>query len=172
MSGIFDDMLGPAIRQLDRVKVATADVGLPYVDVPSCPFGVGFVVSWSDARFVLASVPGGTVETLYLTCGVLRDIEHDRLAALDQCNQLTRDNPAYPVFLHDAEVGWDILVQMCVPAALVDAVPQMFRGWCEHLPYVAERARQAFAAELDVGGVPHSLRRADELSRLLVRSLA
>jgi hypothetical protein len=54
---------------------------------------------------------GGLEDAVAITVGVFKGVTQDRPTVLDACNTMTRDNPMYPVFLHDAQQGWDILVQ-------------------------------------------------------------
>ena len=170
MSDYLKDLLADAVRGLDRVKALASRIGLRYAELQPCPFGLGIAAAWSETRFVLMSTAaGGGSDQVYLTCGVLRDIHPDRLAALDACNSLTRDNPAYPMFLHDAEAGWGILMQTSLNIPLIERVPDLFEVTCRGLPELAEQRRTALLGK-NLGGSPFRWS-GDDLQQLLIRSV-
>lgn len=167
----MDELLGIASHQLERIKVAVAQAGLKYLELSSTPFGVGVGIAWSEFDFVVLSVLGGGSENqLMITSGVLRDIKQDRLAVLDACNRRNQNNTAYPFYLHDAEVGWDILVQLTFPIELLLDAPPFFAASMTNLPQVAQMARDDFVAKWSLGGEPYRWND-DDVKRLLIRSL-
>ena len=167
---MLPDYLETASRQLERVKLLVHQVGLKYIELPAGPFAVGVAVAFGETDYDVLSVgAGGNENQLAITCGVLRDIDQDRQAALDACNSKTRDCPAYPFYLHDASAGWDINVQQLFPVDLLTGEPQFFYNSVRNLPIVTERAREEFATDQSFGGTPYRLNDED-LTRLLIRS--
>jgi len=164
-----DDLIGRAAQQLDRVKDALTSSGLRFVDLGSTVMGVGLGIAWSDTDYVVLSVSGGLEDVLNLTAGILKDVTHDRLNVLNVCNNLTQNNSAYPFYLHDAEVGWDIHVQQRYPIDVLLAAPSFFRSCVGDLPTIAKEGRNKFI-EAGVQGEPHTWNDED-LHRLLVRSM-
>jgi hypothetical protein len=163
------DDLDLAQDQLDKVKLLSSQVGLEYEELPPQPTGVGIAMSWRETDFIVLSVIGyGSENQLWLTCGALRDIRQDRLAALDACNKLNQADCAHPFFLHDAPTEWDILVQQTYPVQLLLDVPRFFANCCTSLPGVTEQARKEFFG--DLGGSPYSWT-VEDVDRLLAHSM-
>lgn len=166
----MQDILGAAKVTLERIKSLTAQVGLKYIELPEAPVGVGIAVGFGENQFTVLSVMGGGNEgALNLTAGVLRDIQQDRLKALDLCNGLVRDNPAYPTYLHDAQIGWDVLVGNMYPVSLLIEVPTFFATSVRALPKMADSIRSEFV-EAGLGGQPFHFDD-DGLQRLLLVSM-
>lgn len=164
--GAIGRFLLPAVEQLDRVKAALT---VDFTDLGHALVGVGVGVRSADGDFLVLSVAaGGSEHTLNLTAGLLKDVEHDRLAVLDVCNSLTRDNAAYPMFLHDAEAGWDIVVQQRYPVDLLVRSPRLLAELATDLPVVAAAGR-ARCRQAGVVGEPYTW--PDDGKRLLFRSL-
>ena len=94
--------------------------------------------------------------SLNVTVGVLRDIvEHDALGVLAECNRRTRDNAAYPLFLHDQPDGWDVLLQFRVPNLAVLASPEYLNAVVGQLPTMGSEIRAEMINEF--GGLPYSM---------------
>ena len=111
-----EDLLAAAKMALEHIKYLTAQVGLKYVELPEAPVGVGIAVAFGGTRYAVLSVMGGGSEgQLDIASGILRDIQQDRVTALSLCNGMVRDNQAYPIYLHDAPMCWDILVENLFP---------------------------------------------------------
>lgn len=167
---MLEDLLAGAKATLERIKSLTTQVGLKYVELPEAPVGVGIAVGFGETRYTVLSVMGGGNEgQLNIAAGVLRDIQQDRVAALELCNGMVRDNPAYPIYLHDAPIGWDILVSNIFPVQLLIGAPTFFANSVRALPIVADNVRPKFA-EAELGGQP--FRWDDEaLNRLLLVSM-
>jgi len=85
-----------------------------------------------------------------ITSGILNDIKHDRLAALEASNTL--DNTAYPVYLHDAEVGWALLVQQTHMIEILLDLPGYFNNCVRALPRVVIEYRKSIPEKWDLGG--------------------
>jgi len=111
-----------------------------------------------------------TATPLFITAGVLRDINQDRLTVLTMCNARNQGTTAYPFFLHDADSGWDILIQQTFPVQLLLDVPQFFSACLRGVPDAAEEAQEEFL-DGNVGGRPYHWN-LEDLERLLLRSLA
>lgn len=95
-----------------------------------------------------------------------RDIQQDRLTALDLCNGMVRDNPAYPIYLSDAPMGWDILVSNLFPIRVLFESPTFFANAVTALPLVADKVRPRFV-EAGLGGQPFNWN-PENLYRLLL----
>lgn len=168
----MDELIGLARQQLERVKVLCTQSGLSYVEINPTFMGVGVAVGFSDTEYVVLSVAaGGNENQLQITSGVLFDINRDRLTALEAANSFTSDNSAYPVYLHDAEVGWDLLMQQTLPIELLLDVPPFFTEFCVRaLPQVVNGYRVAIAERWDLGGRPWQWT-TEDLDALLLRSM-
>lgn len=162
---------GAAQRSLDRLKhVVGGTLGLSFLELDPAMFGVGIAVGFGDTDFIeLVVAGGGNENSVTLSCGVLRSVRQDRLLVLHECNRLTQDRPAYPFFLHDAEIGWDVHVATGFPLPLLLNTPDFLGMMIRGLPQVAAAGREQLLAE-GVGGVPYRWERND-LQQLLLRSL-
>src|SRR5437899_5358611 len=89
-----------ASKQLQIIKGLVGQLDLKYQDIRPSPLGLGIGIAWSQTRFVVLSVPL-TATLAFITGGVLRDIDQDRLTALTLCNTRNQGTTAYPFFLHD-----------------------------------------------------------------------
>ncbi|HEX4214624.1 MAG TPA: hypothetical protein VIA06_15005 [Candidatus Dormibacteraeota bacterium] len=163
------DFLAAARLSLSQVKRLTAQVGLAYVELDENPAGVGIAVEFGQQCVILSIIAGGSEGQLYITTGVLRDVKRDRTAILDLCNDMVRDNPAYPIYLHDDEAGWDVILGNAFPVRALAASPDFFQDLVQALPEVATAARNRFV-EVGLGGEPFGSDRRD-LSRLLAESI-
>jgi hypothetical protein len=167
------DRLAESARQLRRLSDIASNLQLKChaIPPPNSFLGTGFGLAWSDEEYVIVSVPGGSNSfSAYLTSGVFRDINKNALPALELTNSLTQSNLAFPAFLHDAEAGWDILMQQSYPVQLLDDVPQFFFSCLRSLAAAALNARHGFA-DRDLGGQPYRFTSAD-VQRLLLRAFA
>jgi hypothetical protein len=168
-----DRTLADARAACQQFTSALARAGLRYVELPPplLPVGVGVGLSWGDEGFVVAAIEaGGNEHLLALGSGVLRDIKRERLAVLEACNLHTRKNPQLPIFLHDAEAGWDLLLQQRLPLPLALENLDFLNVCMEAQLTMTQEARQTFS-EANIGGAPYQWS-GDDLSRLLLRSLA
>lgn len=163
----MNDLLDEAWRSLQTVQELTAAVGLKYCKLRESAMSVGIGVGFSDTDFAVASIMGGGNEShVVLACGVLRDIDQHEYEALRFCNTQTRDRPAYPSYLHDADFGWDILQVCSFPLQILANSPAFYKAMLQGLPEVAASVRSE--AQLILGGTPY--RWASDLDRLLLRS--
>jgi hypothetical protein len=166
----FDPFDGAASRQLDRLQEAVRAIGLKTGEVRETPFGVGFGVAWSDTRFsVVSATYEETVGFIYVTAGVLKAVPQARRPLLEVCNGLTRDNPLFPAFLHDAEAGWDVLLSARSPVEVLMSQPAFFRLLLEYGPGTAELALERFAAEGISTAERHTW--SEDVPRLIIRSV-
>lgn len=167
----MDDSIALPRQQLARIKVLCSQVGLDVVDLPEQFIGVGVAASFGPADYVVLSVMGGGVENvLMITSGILKDIRQDRLTALNACNYFNSSNTAYPVYLHDAEAGWALIMQQTIPIDLLLDNPEYFNVTAHHLPRAVAEYRQTIAEKWDIEGQPWAWNGQD-LSSLLVRSM-
>ncbi len=163
-------MLAEPRRRLDQIKqVLENDLGLQYVEGTDMSIGVGLGVAWSETDFLALSVSLGSPSNLYITGGIYRDIPQDRLSALEAVNSLNQDNPAYTAFLHDAEIGWDLLLQQCLPIQLFVDIPPFLGACLQPTLGRIEEAREK-CKELGVAGTGYRWV-SDDLQRLLQTSL-
>ncbi|MDQ8046184.1 MAG: hypothetical protein REI11_16375 [Patulibacter sp.] len=160
---------GPSAQALGRLEALMPRLGLSYAGpVPVRMVGTGFGVAWDAGRFVTVSVGSGNEHFAHITTGALADVSRDQRAGLlEQCNTWNGNLAAYPVFLHDADVGWDVIVQTSYPLPLLEQNPDFFAFMLSGLPDIADRVRGEFAA---FGGRPYQWGD-DDLERLLTRSL-
>lgn len=166
----LEDYLAAAKATLERVKSLTNQVGLKYAELPEAPVGVGIAVGFGETQCVVLSVMGGGSEgQLNITSGILRDIKQDRVTALSLCNGMVRDNPAYPIYLHDAPMGWDILVSNVFSIRMLIETPTFFANAVRALPLVADNVRPKFL-EANLGGQPFNWN-PEDLNRLLLVSM-
>ena len=165
------NLLGECQRQMDRVVALLSQLGLRYVQIPRVLFGVGVGIGFSRTDFVVVSILGGGAENqVMITSGILKDITQDRVAALEAANSLTRNNTAYPVFLHDAQAGWSMLMQTSLPIPVVLNNPQYLDVVVQGLPGLAEECRATIAERWPLEGVAWEWTDGD-LDGLLIRSL-
>lgn len=159
---------GDALRRLQQVLESNGArcTPLPTPAFP-CGVGVGLLIGQDMATVSVGFPPESHMANL--TVGVFKDVSQDRLEVLDVCNKCTRNHAGFPVYLHDAEAGWDVLVQV---RFLVDQLVDdgdMLIAYLQQLPAAAEHARAEFAA----AGVAGERYQADaqDFGRLLIRSL-
>jgi hypothetical protein len=155
---------------MERIKALIIQVGWTYIELPEFPMGVGIAVGFGPTQYTMLSVMGGGSEgQLNITAGILCDIRQDRLTALNLCNGIVRDNPAYPVYLHEAQNGWDILVSNIFFAQLLLENPVFFVKSVSALPQVADIIRPKFV-EAELGGRPFNWD-AEDRHRLFIKSM-
>jgi hypothetical protein len=168
---LLDDVTDIAKQQLNRIKVALGQASLKYVDIPNDLFGAGIAVAFGQTDFVVLSVMTGGMEgQLLLTCGILKDIERDRLEALDACNNFNKSNTAFPVFLHDAEVGWAVILQQTHPVEVLLDSPDYLITLVRSLPQIARQYRETLGTRPSLGGRPWAFDDED-VNSLLIRSM-
>lgn len=164
------DLADIAKRQLNRIRVALNEGGLKYLDIPNDLFGAGIAVAFSQTDYVILSVMAGGMESqLLLTSGILKDIARDRLEALEVCNNFNKSNTAYPVFLHDAEVGWAVILQQTQPVEVLLDSPDYLITLVQSLPQIAGQYRGTLA-DSRLGGQPWAFDDED-VNSLLIRSM-
>ena len=78
---------------------------------------------------------------------------------------------AYPVHLHDAEIGWDILLTLTYPIALFENEPGFVTGWALNAGHATTVASvRESLVEAEVSFRPYEWN-ADDAQRLLTRTL-
>lgn len=162
-----------ARAQLGRIKALCSQVGLKYAELPDpvIEIGVGFAVGFgADGYVILSVLAGGNEGKVMITNGLLKDIRQDRLAALNACNSMTSGNSLFPVYLHDAETGWSLLMQLTYPVDLLLGNPDYFAMIVPTTLQVAAQHRADLAEKYDLGGQPWQWT-ADDLGLLLLKSL-
>lgn len=163
-------LLAPAARQLERVKAMLTEHELRFTDLGEAVVGVGVALCWGETDWVVVSINGGGNENaIAVTAGILKNCSQDRPLLLDTCNSMTRDNTVYPVYLHDAADGWDVLVQQRFHIDLVLTNPVFFRNTLVNLPTYARQKREELVTA-GIQGDTH-LWDGETIHRLFIRSM-
>jgi len=151
--------------KMDLVRGILRRAGLNFVDL-ECVMGSGVGVPFDPQNFVIVSAMhfGDAVN---IAVPVLKDLNQDRLPILTECNRLTQNNPAYPFYLHDAEVGWAVLVAAVFPTPVLARVEDYAVALARQLPGLAKASRERIAAV--AGGRPFSW--PEDVQEMLLRSL-
>lgn len=166
----IDDAKRRVAASLDEIRRALAAAGLEYVEAGSFVMGGGVAVAWSEAFYAMLSIANFLDQQLNITYGVLRNINQDRLAALEYCNVHNQNFSAYPTYLHDAENGWDILQQNVLPLQLLREAPQFVFGYYLDGSSQTVDDLRAKAVERGLGGEPYRWN-SEDVKRLLAKSL-
>lgn len=159
-----------AMAQLDRVKTLLSSSGVRFANLNEVFGGVGIAVAWGETEYVVLTVMVGAEEALWVSSGILKDVAHERLPALEACNLWNQTHAGYPCYLHDADSGWDVLMQQHYPLQLALDVPPFFKAWSlEGMPRSATDARgeESFSS---LEGSPYGWNEEDS-HRLLMRSM-
>lgn len=143
-------------------------IGLQYFK-PGATFmmGAGYGIAWKDGTFTAVAVAAGNEAYAQVSTGVLLGVDRERAALLEQCNRWNQNQPAYPVYLHDAENGWTVLMHTSFPILLLETAPEFFGMLVAELPRIAARARAEFTG---VGGRAFHWG-ADDLEKLVQSTL-
>jgi hypothetical protein len=167
----MDEFVILAAQQLDRIKVLCDQSGLKYLDLAPQVIGAGIAIGFGQTDYVIVSVMGGGNENqLMITGGILNEIRQDRLVALEAANHFNQGNTAYPVFLHDAEVGWALIMQQTHPIEVLLDAPQYFNNCVRALPQVVIECRSTISEKWALGGRPWFWN-AEDQNALLIRSM-
>jgi hypothetical protein len=167
------DLIALATQRLERVKVLCTQSGLQYAELAPTFMSAGVAVGFSQTDYVILSIIGGgngNEDHLLITSGILNAIKQDRLVALEAANYFTSTRTAYPVYLHDAPIGWALLMQQAFPIALLQDAPWFFDKFCVRaLPQVISEYRSTIVERWDLGGRPWEWT-AEDRDALLLRS--
>lgn len=167
----MEELVAIARQQLERVKALCAQLGLKYVELGRQLMGVGIAIGFGPADYViLAVVGGGSENQISITSGILKDIKQDRLAALEAANHFNQNNTAYPVYLHDAEIGWALIMQLRFPIELLLHAPEHFSNYIRGAPHIVIQYRSTIAERWDLEGQPWSWTEED-IRALFTRSM-
>lgn len=165
------EILPAAKQQLEKIKALCSHSALKYVDLPPEVMGVGIAIGFGQTDYVILSILGGdSSNQLMITSGIFTEIKRNRAAALEAANHFTRDNTAYPVYLHDADIGWALLMQQTHSIELLLEVPQYFNNCVRGLPQVVIEYRNIISENWDLGGRPWEWAPEDHKA-LLIRSM-
>lgn len=159
-----------ASAAIDEVRHVLTQAGLSFVDPPPFAMGKGVAVGWSEDHFAMLSVGMFAEQQFNITYGVLRNITQNREAALEYCNLHNQNLAAYPVYLHDAANGWDILQQNVLPMQVLRDAPQFVVGYFLSGSSEIIDTLRATAVDRGVGGEPYRWSE-DDVGRLLAKSL-
>ncbi len=168
----MEELTELARQQVERLKVLCTQSGLKYQELAPTFMGEGIEIGLREIDWVVVSVGGGGNENqVMVTSGVLYDIVRDRNMALEAANYFTSNNTAYPVYLHDADAGWSLLMQQTFPVELAMDVPSFFVNVSvKALPQVVANYRQTAAEKWALGGRPWQWSPEDH-ANLLFRSM-
>jgi hypothetical protein len=155
---------------LNEVRQMLTAAGMKYVDAGPFVMGAGVSVAWSETFFAMLSIGRFVDEQVNITYGVLCNINKERQGALEYCNSHNQNLAAYPIYLHDAVSGWDILQQNVLPLQILRDAPQFVLGFYLSGSSQIVDALRTKAAESDLGGEPYRWNEEDA-NRLLARSL-
>jgi hypothetical protein len=166
--GSAEELLAEPRRRLSVVERLLNELGLAFTPIPDAPVGVGVAVAWPSG-FLVISAPAGSTPTVYVTGGVLRDVEPVELPLLQECNERNAMNPAYCFFLHEADSGWDVIVQHSHLLQIFVDAPAFLQALLEPTLAAIAEARPKFT-QRGAGGWPY-LWDEENRHRLLYRSL-
>jgi hypothetical protein len=157
--------------ELDRVRSLTDQIGLEYVDLdPAASFGQGIGIAFAHDKFTVLSIGSATPSILYVTSGIVRNMENqDRLGPLEACNLTNTQGNGFTCIFHDAENGWDSILQMQLPSQVFIDIPRFTANCVQIIADLAVEERAAHLAA--VGGRPYMWNEEDA-QRLLWKSLA
>ncbi|WP_194905276.1 hypothetical protein [Catenulispora rubra] len=146
-----------AAQQLNRIKVLCDGLGLKYLELPDFVMGVGMVVGFGETEYALLSIMAGQENRIMVSGGIVKDINHDdinhdRLAALEAANSFTRDNTFFPVYFHDAEAGWSLILHQTHLLEAMLAAPDYFSLIVRTVPQMVTEYRRQLAEKGTVIG--------------------
>lgn len=151
---VVDIDLARAEQVMDRVRAIAGRSGLEYANLPHTPFGAGIAIGFGPTDYVILTNIMGNETNILITSGILIDIKRDRLTALEAANGLTRNHTAFPVYLHDAQAGWALLMQLTVPLMVFADSPRFFEMCVRVPPQVVKEYRNTIPERWDLGGRP------------------
>jgi hypothetical protein len=165
-----DSWLAAATQQLDGLKQLTDQIGLRFVELPAHSMGVGFGVAFGGTEYAIVSVLSQNERHAFISAGVLQDVSRaHRLDILEFCNTIVQEGAGTPIFLHDAEAGWDLIAQVTVPTQVLFDVPPYYGALLRGVASFAQQARMRLA-EAGITGQTYRWDNVDS-ERLLSRSL-
>jgi len=163
------ELMGQAPTTLGQITALLHVLDVMYAPLPDAPAGLGVAVSFEESGFEVISVLGPPNDlNVSLTVGIAKDVPQDRLALLDFCNSHTKAWSAFPVYLHDAPDGWDVVLQVNYPVQVLVDIPPFFMSMLQGVLDVGNHVRRSFV-DAGLGGQPYEWGPDDTL-RLLHRS--
>ena len=167
----LDEWEAAARRTIGAIDQVLGHLGFSAVELTGPGMiGLGRAVGWPDDKYCVISVGLGGSETMVnVVSGVLRDIQKDRMAALDACNSQTRDNSTFPCVFHDADAGWDILLVQRFPISVFAMDADFLKTCLEAQLMITDNIRED-PKFVPLGGV-HYKWNDEDVNRLLIRSL-
>jgi hypothetical protein len=150
--------------------LSRAGLGFNTPDRPNF-MGGGHVLEFADDVIVAVTAQSYNDHQFSITYGIAKDVAQEKLKVLEACNRHNQDLTAYPVLLHDAETGWDVLMKLTYPVQLFRDVPEFVLGWAlnEGMGEMVRSARTRLA-EADLVVTPHRWNLEDAI-RLHLRSI-
>ena len=101
--------MSKARESLGHLGQALNSVGIQYSDIDISPLGHGLALNWTDGSFMVIATTDDSPGSIYLTTGIVRQVDGPRTDLLEYCNDATRANPGFPTFIHDADAGQPVL---------------------------------------------------------------
>jgi len=158
-------------RHLAALDACLGRTGLQYSSLPRAGLGGGFALAFAPDLIVALAVGDYLGPLFSISYGVAKDLPRDRARILDLCNRHNQNMTAYPVHLHDAEIGWDILLTLTYPIALFENEPGFVTGWALNAGHATTVASvRESLVEAEVSFRPYEWN-ADDAQRLLTRTL-
>jgi hypothetical protein len=170
VSAVLEEVVGNARQTISIARGLLDQLGIRYVDLPENMFGVGVAVAFGEETVQVISVIGPpNDQQVMLTGGIFRDMTQERLEILNACNRHTQGLTAFPVYLHDADAGWDILVGTRYPVGVLVRCPDLLDVSVRAIPQLIDQGRKSFT-EAGIGGSPYRWNDED-INRLFLRSM-
>jgi hypothetical protein len=153
----FDDAMARNDQVVAELGSLLSRAGLSF-NSPDRPnfMGAGHVLEFADDVIAAVTAQAYNDHQFSITYGVAKDVAQDKLKVLEACNRHNQGMTAYPVLLHDAETGWDVLMKLTYPVQLFRDVPEFVLGWALN-EGMGEKVRSArtHLAEAELVVTPH-----------------
>jgi hypothetical protein len=157
--------------RIDHLGQLLGQAGLQYSTLDRHPMGGGHVLAFAEDVIVAVTVNMYLGGQFSITYGVGRDLPRQRCEILEICNRHNQGMTAYPIHLHDADAGWDVLLTLTYPFQLFVSEPEFISGFALNASVgeVVGGVRTAFA-EAGMPLVPYQWN-SEDASRLQMRAL-
>lgn len=158
---------------VQRIAGVLANNGLHATRLGPAPvFGSsGLTLAFAPNVIAVVTVPMFVGAQFSITYGIGKDLPQHRLEILDICNRHTQGLTAYPIHLHDADAGWDILLTLTYPIQLLLDQPSFITGFALNSGFVGIVA--AIRGKFAKAGIPVTPyeNNSEDQHRLQLRSL-
>lgn len=156
---------------IDHLGQLLDGIGLQYSSLEPHWTGGGHVLAFAEDIVAAVTVNMSLGGQFSITYGVGRDLPRERCEILEICNRHNQNMTAYPIHLHDADAGWDVLLTLTYPIQLFVSEPAFIEGFSLNasLGDVVRDVRTAFE-EAGMPLVPYRWN-SEDASRLQMRAL-